>query len=167
MTTRTRTLALTLAVALLLVTAACGDDGGDDGSSGSGRPTESEISIDLRNDSGFPPSTADCLAGILADSELSDGALRDFLEADLEAGGNLATDDMSKADQTALAAMAEELNVCLGGAAPSTGSTPATDGSSTTTPPADGSTTAPATDGSSTTAGGPNSTAAATTAPAG
>ncbi|HYI62690.1 MAG TPA: hypothetical protein VEW93_12895 [Acidimicrobiales bacterium] len=161
---RIRALVLALAAVALLATAACGDGGGDEST---GRPTESALSIKLRNDGGFPPTSADCVAEVLVASDISDAGLRDFLGADLEAGGDLAQDEMSTKDQEALAEVAQDLNTCLGGQTAPASTAPAAESTAPTTAPGDTGTTAPTTAGPDTTTATtapPGTTATTTTA---
>ncbi|ROR93327.1 hypothetical protein EDD28_2739 [Salana multivorans] len=105
--TTTRTLlALPLLAALGL--AACGSNGS--GGSASGRPSAGEIAkvltagSDVTNGSTMDQEMADCYAGILADSKLSDETLRalvdgdeNYTPADEEAEGNALVEAFTQA----------------------------------------------------------------------
>ncbi len=101
-----KTLTAAMIVATLAMTSACGG-GGDD------RPTKAEIKKAITSkDSVFgttiPESAADCVAGVLEDSKLSDKTLNAIAKGDKDYKG-------SDADKKALTGLTSEFGKCVTG----------------------------------------------------
>lgn len=99
-----RTAAPAAIATLALALAACGG-GGD-------RPSASELS-DKFQAVGADEETADCVADVLVNSDISDGALRDFLEADLDDDSDLSDIPVSDDDEAAGEAVEADIQECI------------------------------------------------------
>lgn len=93
-----------IVAALSLSACGGGDDGGD-------RPSTSDVKKSLTSkDSVFgttiPEESADCVAGVLVDSDLSDKTLKAMVDGDKDYKG-------SKDDQKALASLTTEFGKCV------------------------------------------------------
>lgn len=91
-------------VAALALTSACGgDDGGD-------RPTKAEVKKSITSKDSvlgtIPDEAADCVAGLLVDSKVSDGALTAILEKDEDYKA-------TKKDESALKGLQTDLGKCV------------------------------------------------------
>lgn len=91
-------------VAALALTSACGgDDGGD-------RPSKAEVKKSITSkDSALgtvPDKAADCVAGLLVDSKVSDGALKAIVDQDKKYKA-------SKKDEKALQELQTDLGTCV------------------------------------------------------
>lgn len=110
-----KTMSAMFVVATLTLTSACG------GSDGSDRPTQAEIKKAITaKDSVFgteiPAAQADCVAGVLVDSKVSDKTLQAIIDADKDYKG-------SKADTNALNDMTTDLAKCVTPATPAPSAT--------------------------------------------
>lgn len=98
-----KTLGAAMLVSALALTSACGG-GGDD------RPTQGEVKKSITSkDSVFgtaiPETAADCVAGALVDSKLSDKALNAIVENDKDFKGG-------KSDEKALSGLTTTIGKC-------------------------------------------------------
>jgi hypothetical protein len=99
-----KTMSAAFIVAALAFTSACG--GGDDG----GRPTKAEVKTAITGEdsvfgSSIPDKAADCVAGALVDSDVSDKTLKAIVEKDEDYQG---TDK----DKDALDGLTEDITKC-------------------------------------------------------
>ena len=98
-----KTLTALFAVAALSLTSACGG-GGDD------RPTQAELKKAITSEdsvfgSSIPKSAADCIAGALEKSDISNKTLNAIVESDKDYKG-------SKDDEEALTSLQSDLTKC-------------------------------------------------------
>lgn len=106
-----KTLSAAFIVAALALTSACG--GGDD------RPTKAEVKTAITSEdsvfgTSIPEESADCVAGVLVDSDVSDKTLNAIVESDEDYKG-------SKDDEKALTSLTTEFAKCV---TPATTETP-------------------------------------------
>jgi hypothetical protein len=98
------TISAAMIVAALALTSACGG-GGDD------RPSKADVKTAItKKDSVFgsaiPKAAADCVAGVLVDSKVSDKALTAIVEGDKKFKG-------SKSDEKALRGLSSKFGTCV------------------------------------------------------
>jgi hypothetical protein len=98
-----KTMSAAFIVAALALTSACG---GDDG----GRPTKADIKTSITSEdsvfgSAIPEEAADCVAGALVDSDISDKTLNAIVEGDEDYKGS---DD----DKDALSDLTSKITKC-------------------------------------------------------
>ncbi|MCW2769253.1 MAG: hypothetical protein JWR27_686 [Aeromicrobium sp.] len=98
------TISAAMIVAALALTSACGG-GGDD------RPSKADVKTAItKKDSVFgsaiPKAAADCVAGVLVDSKVSDKALTAIVEGDKKFKG-------SKSDEEALRGLSSKFGTCV------------------------------------------------------
>jgi hypothetical protein len=99
-----KTLTAMIAVAALSLTTACGGGGGDE------RPTQAELKKAITSDdsvfgTSIPESAADCIAGALEKSDVSDKTLNAIVENDKDYKG-------SDEDEKALTSLQSEVTKC-------------------------------------------------------
>ena len=98
-----KTLSAAFVVAALALTSACGG-GGD-------RPTKAEVKTAITSKdsvfgSAIPEKSADCVAGVLVDSDVSDKTLNAIVKSDDDYKG-------SKDDEKALTSLTKEFAKCV------------------------------------------------------
>ncbi|MCD9198549.1 hypothetical protein [Aeromicrobium wangtongii] len=111
-----KTMSAAFLVAALALTSACG--GSDDN-----RPTKAEVKTAITSEdsvfgTAIPEESADCVAGVLVDSDVSDKTLKAIVESDDDYKG-------SKDDEKALTGLSDEFAKCV------TTKTPAPDATET------------------------------------
>jgi hypothetical protein len=100
-----KTLSAAFVVAALAFTSACGgDDGGD-------RPSKAEVKTAITSEdsvfgTAIPEASADCVAGALVDSDVSDKTLTAIVESDKDYKG-------SKDDEKALTDLTSDFAKCV------------------------------------------------------
>lgn len=105
------TISAVMIVAALALTSACGGDGDGGDRDRDDRPTKAEVKTAItKKDSVFgsaiPKAAADCVAGVLVDSKVSDKALTAIVESDKDFKG-------SKADEKALRGVSSKFTTCV------------------------------------------------------
>lgn len=100
-----KTLSAAFIVAALALTSACGGGGGGD------RPTKAEVKTAITSDdsvfgTSIPEKSADCVAGVLVDSDVSDKTLKAIVDSDEDYKG-------SKDDEKALTSLTADFAKCV------------------------------------------------------
>ena len=101
-----KTLSAAFIVATLALTSACGGGGG-----GGDRATKAEVKTAITSEdsvfgTAIPEESADCVAGVLVDSDISDKTLNAIVESDEDYEG-------TDADEKALTALTSEFTACV------------------------------------------------------